>query len=194
MKMERSFVFAILIVLLIGCSKQTVFQNLDEEFLITSRDFIQYQNYEQVPMKNGWQYFYSYNIDKKFGLYSFYSTTVRNKKDKSEIKWSVKANKFYKAEDIERLFKSSSQMKLPYKDYVIPLDIEKYNGQNGFCIKSPDYFQFVITKDDIMLDLTIEGEHKMELGMMDSVVIKHLNKISQISLDVDRESVTKKLL
>lgn len=179
---KRIIVIIVLSILCIGCVKVTDFQAEDEVFHLTHNDFMQHKNYKLKPLKNGRSYYYSHDIKNKFGLYSFYSVILIDEKGR-EVKWISKANKFYRKRDIQKLFKSAALMTKLYPDSLVTIDIDRFAADNGFCINDPEYFQFVITRGNVMLDLSIEGYHNMTGEMVESVIPDHLYGLENITLE-----------
>lgn len=171
------------IVLLLSCSKQAEFTEVDDKFLIVRSDFDNYSDYISLTQRNGKDYYYTNKILKPFGRTAYFSQKLKNPKTNAQFTWRMKSKKAHKVIFIQRLYKKRFLESAIFKDNIVKLDLERYAADGGFCINNPAFFQCVLIKGNTMLDLSIEGFHGMTLEKLDPLLKSHLEKTATLNLE-----------
>jgi len=103
-------------------------------------------------------------------------------KNSNKLKLRVTANKFFKAKDIDRLFKGESLMKSIYKDSVQNLELSDFGCEDGFFIETEDLFMIELKKDKFLYSVQIEGLNDVKLDDIKEVLSVKFKNLENFDL------------
>jgi hypothetical protein len=179
---KTSLCLLLLFVTLFSCVKIIELTHEDKKFVFTFSDIDNFKlhNYKIRPLKNsGKEYFFS-KTKNHFGLYAMYGITLINQKSKKELKLLTSVEKFYNKKDILRLYNSKSVTPF-YKDDLQKIDLVRFGAEKGYFIKSKNYFQIDLLKDNILYSIVFEGDipNALKLSNVEKKLIEKMRYISQ---------------
>ncbi len=170
-----------LLVLLSSCVPILDLTGEDEQFMMTQKDIKNWSDYRIKPDKNKKEYFYSRAVN-KFGLYAMYGIRLINNQD-NKIALRTKASKFYKEEDITRLFKINAKIKKLYKDSILNIDLAEYDCEDGYLIQTDNFFYLELKREHILYSIEIEGPNQLKLEDIKDGLLQKMEELEKINID-----------
>lgn len=181
--MKKYLNLILLLFPVLSCVKDKTLTENDFKFLLTSQDLqINNADFIEKPLKNGDKYFFSRELN-NFGLYSLYSYTIVEKISNKEVKIQCSADKFYKEHNAKKLFDSKSILLKIYKDEIEVIDLERFNSDNGFYIRSSNYINLTLKKENILFSIVIEGDYQLNLKDIENLIIEKMDYLYNTDIE-----------
>lgn len=182
--MKKYLNLILLIFLILSCVKNETLSQDDYKYLLTTHDLkINDDEFTIRPLKSGKMYYFSKTVN-NFGLYSLYSSTVVNKTTNEEFKIKCTANKFYEEYNTKKLFDSNAILLKIYKNETEVIDLDTFNSDNGFYIKSDNYLNLTLKKENILFSIIFEGDYQLYIHDIEGLIIEKIEYLYNTEIDI----------